>query len=54
MRILIYFFVNLSQYIVQMDEETYQKTVLIEDQAGSKFIANISSDISENGNFWSF
>ena len=51
MRILLLFYVHLSQYVVQMDEEIYQKTVLIEDQAGSKFIANISTDISEYGNF---
>ena len=47
MRILLLFYIHLSQYVVQMDEE---KSVLIEVLAGSKFIANISTDISEYGN----
>ena len=52
MRILLLFFVHLSQYVVHMDEQIYQKSVLIEDQAGTKFIANISTDVSEKGKLW--
>ena len=51
MRLLLLFFVYLSQNVVQMDEARYQKSVLIEAQAGRKYIANISTDVLENGNF---